>query len=87
MFSSEYLDTPVVILPGISTYVGADMTAGLLICEFEQTEKISMLIDIGTNGEMAIGNKDQIMVCSTAAGPAFEGEHLLWGWKYTRSNK
>ncbi len=79
VFSSEYLDTPVVILPGISTYVGADMTAGLLICEFEQTEKISMLIDIGTNGEMAIGNKDQIMVCSTAAGPAFEGGNISCG--------
>lgn len=38
-----------------------------------------MLIDLGTNGEMAIGNKDRILVTSTAAGPAFEGGNITWG--------
>lgn len=79
IFSSDYLDIPVTILPGISTYVGADITAGLLTCRFDKTEKTSMFIDIGTNGEMAIGNKDKIFVCSTAAGPAFEGGNISCG--------
>ena len=79
VFASHYLDIPVVLLPGISTYVGGDIVAGLLVCEFDKIEKPCMLIDIGTNGEMAIGNKDEILVSSTAAGPAFEGGNISCG--------
>ena len=69
----------VYLLPGNSTYVGADIMSGLYACEFFRKEEISVLIDLGTNGEMAIGNKDRILVTSTAAGPAFEGGNIKWG--------
>lgn len=69
----------VILLPGISTYVGADISAGLLACNFDKLEKPCLLIDLGTNGEMAIGCRDRILVTSTAAGPAFEGGNISCG--------
>ena len=79
VFDSDMLEASVTILPGISTYVGADIAAGLLCCGFDQMEKPSMLIDLGTNGEMAIGCKDKLLCTSTAAGPAFEGGNISCG--------
>lgn len=73
------ISAEIVLLPGISTYVGADISAGMLVCEFDKREKPCLLIDLGTNGEMAIGNKDKILVTSTAAGPAFEGGNISCG--------
>ena len=67
------------ILPGISTYVGADIVSGIIACGMDQSDEICMLIDLGTNGEMAIGNKDRILSASTAAGPAFEGGNISCG--------
>lgn len=67
------------ILPGISAFVGGDITAGLLACGFDRKEKVSILVDLGTNGEMATGNQDKIFVTSTAAGPAFEGGNIICG--------
>ena len=67
------------ILPGISTYVGADIVSGIVACGMNRSEKVSILVDVGTNGEMAIGNKDRILVASTAAGPAFEGGNIKCG--------
>lgn len=72
-------DTEVMLLPGISTYVGADITSGMYVCGFDENEEICLLVDLGTNGEMALGNKDRILVTSTAAGPAFEGGNIKWG--------
>jgi len=72
-------EVPVYIMPGISTYVGADIAAGILHCDMADNEDVSLLIDLGTNGEMAIGNKDRILVTSTAAGPAFEGGNISCG--------
>ncbi len=66
-------------LPGISTYVGADIVAGIVSTGMDRQEEISMLIDLGTNGEMALGNKDRILAASTAAGPAFEGGNISCG--------
>lgn len=81
--SSDILQMPgeaeVVLLPGISTYVGADITSGMYACGFDTKEEICLLVDLGTNGEMALGNKDRILVTSTAAGPAFEGGNIKWG--------
>lgn len=79
VFGVNEYDIPVLLLPGISTYVGADIAAGMLSCGFDETEEVSLLIDLGTNGEMAIGNKDRILVTSTAAGPAFEGGNISCG--------
>lgn len=75
----ERLQCPATLLPGISTYVGADIAAGIYSCGMASQEETSLLIDLGTNGEMAIGNKDRILVTSTAAGPAFEGGNISWG--------
>jgi len=68
-----------VIFPGISAFVGGDITAGMYALGFGASEEISLLIDLGTNGEIALGNKDRILVTSTAAGPAFEGGNTGWG--------
>ncbi|MBS6398035.1 MAG: DUF4445 domain-containing protein [Clostridiales bacterium] len=67
------------LLPGIAAFVGADITAGLYACDFDRTEELCMLIDLGTNGEMAVGNCHGILCTSTAAGPAFEGGNISCG--------
>lgn len=68
-----------VILPMISGYVGADTVAAILNCGMHRDSNMSLLIDIGTNGEIALGNSDGISVCSTAAGPTFEGASIECG--------
>lgn len=67
------------ILPGVSGYVGSDIVAGILACGIHRSEGYSLLLDLGTNGEMALGNREGIITCSTAAGPAFEGASIKWG--------
>jgi len=66
-------------VPGISSYVGGDITAGVLACGMDKTEKLSMLIDIGTNGEIVLGNKDWLISCAASAGPCFEGSGISCG--------
>ena len=79
MLDSAYLDCSVTLFPGISTYVGGDIVSGLLSCGFAADEKTNLFIDLGTNGEMAVGSRNKILATSTAAGPAFEGGNILWG--------
>lgn len=79
ILGSSELCAEVLLLPGISTYVGGDIVSGLYACGFEEKEEVSLLIDLGTNGEMALGNKERILVTSAAAGPAFEGGNITWG--------
>jgi uncharacterized 2Fe-2S/4Fe-4S cluster protein (DUF4445 family) len=67
------------VLPSISGYVGADVVAGMASTTFFDTSAFSLFIDIGTNGEMAVGNRVAMYCCSTAAGPAFEGATLQCG--------
>lgn len=93
-FKSEHLDsvktdfasvtggTPVIdtfIYGGISAFVGGDIVSGLYMCDFDKSEEVNLFIDLGTNGEMVIGNRDKIIVTSTAAGPAFEGGRISCG--------
>jgi len=68
-----------VCLPSVSAYIGADIIAGLLACRLRNESEITMLIDIGTNGEIVLGNKERMISCSTAAGPAFEGANIRFG--------
>ena len=75
----KYINIPVTILPGISAFVGGDVVADLLVCPGFETEELSLLIDLGTNGEMVLGNKDRLLATSTAAGPAFEGGNITCG--------
>lgn len=69
----------VVVLPPISGYVGSDILAGILYTGIHNSEELCLLIDIGTNGEIVLGNKDQIVASSTAAGPAFEAANIKYG--------
>lgn len=69
-------ESTVVFLPGISAFVGADIVSGIYALRMMESEKISMLVDLGTNGEMALGNKKRLLVASASAGPAFEGSEL-----------
>ena len=69
----------VYIAPAVSGYVGGDITADLLWAQMDRAERPTLLIDVGTNGEMALGGADRLLCCSTAAGPAFEGAQISCG--------
>ncbi len=79
MIGNDFLKARVRILPGISTFVGGDIVSGLYSCDVDEKEEYALLIDLGTNGEIALGNKTKLMATSTAAGPAFEGGNIEWG--------
>ena len=65
--------------PAIASYVGGDITSGIIASDTDLCGKLRLFIDIGTNGEIGLGNKDFLMFCATAAGPAFEGAHIKLG--------
>ncbi|HNV93755.1 MAG TPA: ASKHA domain-containing protein [Methanofastidiosum sp.] len=69
------------VLPIISGFVGADTIGVLLATELYKNNEVSLAIDIGTNGELVLGNKDRMVSCSCAAGPALEGGHLKFGMR------
>ena len=69
----------VIILPGISAFVGADIVAGMYDCDMDLKENPHMLLDVGTNGEMVIGDKNGFLATATAAGPVFEGGKIRYG--------
>ena len=68
-------------LPNVAGFVGADTVGCMLSTRFDKKEKVTLMIDIGTNGEMVIGSKDRRICCSTAAGPAFEGARISQGMR------
>jgi uncharacterized 2Fe-2S/4Fe-4S cluster protein (DUF4445 family) len=75
-------EAPVICSPGVGSYVGGDITAGLLCTEMiRQSEQIHLFIDIGTNGEIVLGNRDFLMTCACSAGPAFEGSGISCGMR------
>jgi uncharacterized 2Fe-2S/4Fe-4S cluster protein (DUF4445 family) len=65
--------------PSISSYVGGDIVSGVISCGMHQTKKLTLYIDIGTNGEIVIGNADWMATASCSAGPAFEGGGIKHG--------
>jgi uncharacterized 2Fe-2S/4Fe-4S cluster protein (DUF4445 family) len=71
-------------MPSIGSWVGGDVTAGILATGLYQTEPLTMLIDVGTNGEIVLGNSQWMMACATSAGPAFEGSGVKCGMRATR---
>ncbi|HAH21146.1 MAG: hypothetical protein A2Y00_00635 [Omnitrophica WOR_2 bacterium GWF2_43_52] len=71
-------------VPGVSSYVGGDITAGVLACGMDKTEKLSLLIDIGTNGEIVLGNKDWLISAAASAGPCFEGSGVTCGMRASK---
>jgi uncharacterized 2Fe-2S/4Fe-4S cluster protein (DUF4445 family) len=71
------------VLPGVSVYVGADITAGVLATGLYRNEELSLHIDIGTNGEIVLGSREWMACCSASAGPSFEGSGVKHGMRAT----
>ena len=69
------------ILPNIAGFVGADTVACMVSIHFDQLDELTLMIDIGTNGEMVLGDQHRRIACSTAAGPAFEGAKISCGMR------
>lgn len=68
-------------LPLIAGFVGSDCVANILATGILEKEDYSLLLDIGTNTEVVVGNKEHLLACSCASGPAFEGAHIKHGMK------
>jgi len=69
------------ILPNIAGFVGADAVADVLTTGIQESKNLSLLIDVGTNTEVFLGNSEDVLCCSCASGPAFEGGHIKHGMK------
>ncbi|MCL2097104.1 MAG: ASKHA domain-containing protein [Oscillospiraceae bacterium] len=65
--------------PAFASYVGGDISSGIIASGIDLSEKLVLFLDIGTNGEIGLGNKNSLAFCATAAGPAFEGAHIKFG--------
>jgi len=68
-------------LPGVAAYVGSDIVAGVLTTRIYTKKAISLFVDIGTNGEVVLGNRDWLVCASSSAGPAFEGSGVRHGMR------
>ncbi len=71
-------------LPGVASYVGADISSGVLACKMDETEKLTLFLDVGTNGETVLGSREWLVTCACSAGPAFEGAGVLHGMRATK---
>ncbi len=67
--------------PAVGSYVGGDITAGILCADFYQRDEIALFIDVGTNGEIVLGNREFLFTCACSAGPAFEGGGISCGMR------
>lgn len=70
-------------LPGVASYVGADISAGVLSARMDESPDLTLFIDVGTNGETVLGNADWLISCACSAGPAFEGAGVQHGMRAT----
>ena len=71
-------------LPGVASYVGSDITAGVLSSGLDTMENVTLFLDVGTNGETVLGNQDWLVTCACSAGPAFEGAGVANGMRATQ---
>ena len=71
-------------LPGVASYVGADITAGVLSSGVNVMDEVTLFLDVGTNGETVLGNRDWLVTCACSAGPAFEGAGVVNGMRATQ---
>lgn len=74
---------PVFCLPGVASYVGADITAGVLASGLDRALPVTLFMDIGTNGELVLGGHEWLVTCACSAGPAFEGAGVHDGMRAT----
>ena len=72
------------VMPSVASYIGGDTVAGVLACGLADRPETTCLIDVGTNGEIVIGNNEWMLSCSASAGPAFEGGDTKCGMRATR---
>jgi len=70
-------------LPGVASYVGADISSGVFSSGMDDTEKLTLFMDVGTNGEIVLGSRDWLVTCACSAGPAFEGAGVVYGMRAT----
>lgn len=75
--------TPFIFSPSVASYVGGDITAGVLASLMSQEQALTLFIDLGTNGEIVVGNQDFLMCAACSAGPAFEGGGIKCGMRAT----
>jgi uncharacterized 2Fe-2S/4Fe-4S cluster protein (DUF4445 family) len=68
-------------MPMVGSYVGGDITAGLLVSGMHEQDELALFLDIGTNGEVVLGNREFLVACSASAGPAFEGGSMKCGMR------
>lgn len=71
----------VFVMPGPASYVGGDIVAGVLYTGMHKEEALTLFIDVGTNGEIVLGNNEFLMTAACSAGPAFEGGGIRWGMR------
>src|SRR3990172_1623452 len=71
-------------LPRVASYVAADITAGVLSSGLDNAENVTLFLDVGTNGETVLGNRDWLVTCACSAGPAFEGAGVVNGMRATQ---
>ncbi len=71
-------------IPGVASYVGADISAGVLSSGMDDSEVVSLFMDVGTNGETVLGSHEWLVTCACSAGPAFEGAGVVHGMRATR---
>ncbi|GAB4453997.1 MAG: ASKHA domain-containing protein [Anaerolineae bacterium] len=71
-------------LPNVASYVGADITAGVRSSGMDETDDLTLFIDVGTNGEIVLGTREWFLACAASAGPAFEGAGVQHGMRATR---
>ncbi len=76
-------DTPLYSLPSVASYVGGDIVAGVLASGLHKKEELSFFMDIGTNGEMVLGNSELLVAAACSAGPCFEGSGIRHGMRAT----
>lgn len=72
---------PIYCLPSVAAYVGGDITGGAMAIGFDREAPLCLFIDIGTNGEVVLGNKEWMVCCSASAGPSFEGSGVRHGMR------
>ena len=76
-------DADVILAPNVGSWVGGDITAGILSTDIWEKDEMSLFIDLGTNGEIVLGNREFLMTCACSAGPAFEGGDISCGMRAT----
>ena len=74
-------NAPIYCVPGRASFVGGDIIADVISSGMHKRDELALLIDVGTNGEVALGNNDFLVSCSTSAGPAFEGGEVACGMR------